>query len=126
MLFLLNDVVLKIRLDEVRTPVGENALAGLSLDTITQLGAELFAANPTLHRSDPARAAKLALLIHSRYPSVNGALFVARVPGCHPSQVTSRVADIALDVIGGLHRRQEQGSLSTAIVDETVWRLLAA
>ncbi|MEI7932423.1 MAG: hypothetical protein WCI21_05135 [Alphaproteobacteria bacterium] len=126
MLFLLNDVVFKFKPEEVRPPIGEAGLSAMSLETITQLGAELFAANPTLHRTDPDRAIKLACLINARWPAINAALFIARVPGCHYSQVVSRYADVALDVISGLNKRQEQGSLPTAAVDEAVWRRLAA
>jgi hypothetical protein len=126
MLFLLNDVVFKFKPEEVRPPLGEAALSAMSLESITQLGAEMFAANPTLHRTDPVRATKLVCLINARWPAINAALFIARIPRCHHSQVVSRYADVALDVISGLNRQQEQGSLSTAAVDEAVWRRLAA
>lgn len=126
MLFLLNDVVLKFKAEELRPPIAESVLLGMSLDSVTQLGAELFAANPTLQKTDPVRAMKLASLIAARWPAINSALFIARVPGCHYSQVVSRYADVALDVISGLNRRQEQGNLPTSVVDEAVWRRLAA
>ena len=34
--------------------------------------------------------------INARWPAINAALFIARVPGCHHSQVVSRYADVAL------------------------------
>ncbi len=126
MLFLLNDTVLKFDLAAFNAPVGEPDLASMTLETITHLGAELYAANPTLQRTDPAKAEKLAYIIHTRWPAINAALFIARVPGCHPSQVTSRYADVALDVIGSLHRRQSERGLTAADADEAVWRRLAA
>ena len=125
MLFLLNDVVYKFKPEEIRPPVGEQALSAMSLESITMLGCEMFARNAGLHRTDPDRAIKRAALINARWPAINAALFIAR-PGCLAFQVVSRYADVALDVISGLNRRQEQGSLPTSAVDEAVWRRLAA
>lgn len=126
MLFLLNDAVYSLKGDDLKVPLAQPALNELSLEQVSRLGAELFAANPTLHRTDLKRAHKLAALIIAKWPTINAALFVPPKPRCDPSQVMHRFADVALDVISGLSRRQLQGSLTTQVVDEHVWKRLAA
>ena len=77
MLFLLNDVVFD--LDEACpvTPADTRRFEKLSFDYVLELGCELFAENPLLHRNDPQRARRLAWLIAERSPDVNAALFAA-------------------------------------------------
>ena len=81
MLFLLNDVVFD--LDEACpvTPADTRRFEKLSFDYVLELGCELFAEDPMLHRNDPQRARRLAWLIAERSPDVNAALFAALLEG---------------------------------------------
>ena len=90
MLFLLNDVVFD--LDEACpvTPADTRRFEKLSFDYVLELGCELFAENPLLHRNDPQRARRLAWLIAERSPDVNAALFAAPAVACDPDLVEPR------------------------------------
>ena len=72
MLFLLNDVVFD--LDEACpvTPADARRFEQLGFDYVLELGCELFAEDPLLHRNDPARARRLAWLIANRSPLAEG------------------------------------------------------
>ena len=87
MLFLLNDVVFD--LDEACpvTPADTRRFEKLSFDYVLELGCELFAEDPMLHRNDPQRARRLAWLIAERSPDVNAALFAAPAVACDPDLV---------------------------------------
>jgi hypothetical protein len=126
MLFLMNDVVLN--LDEVSPSPRATAwrYRRLSLDFITDLGAELFSEHPLMHVHAPERAARLAAMIMAKDAAINAALFVAPAFGCPPEQVSVRLTTISLDMMNQLYQRQNLGKLTNLEADRHVWRRLAA
>jgi len=126
MLFLLNDRLLNFRPTDYRQPLDISRFHALSLPYVLKLGQELFAENPLLHHEDLEKAQRLALLIVSKAPDVNAALFVAPAKGCRPDEVTSRLASLSIDVVAALSLRDRHGELNPVTADREVWRRLAA
>jgi hypothetical protein len=126
MLFLLNDRILDLSAAGDHQPLQPERFHALSLDYIMKLGQEMFAQSPLLHREEPERARRLALLIVSKAPEVNAALFVAPAQDCRPDQVSSRLANVAIEVMAALTRRERLGELNPVTADKEVWRRLAA
>lgn len=126
MLFLMNDVVFSFDAGELAPPVTRDRFAKLSLNYVSELGRELYAAEPLLHLKDPERATRLASLIVSKAPDINAALFIAPGRGCLVELVQVRYAQIGLEVMGALLQRQKAGSLTNVEADRQVWRRLAA
>lgn len=126
MLFLMNDAVLELDGGGAAPPPAAARTRALTLDHVLKLGAELYAAEPLLHRTDPERARRLALLVKSKAPAVNAALFVAPAKGCAPAAVQSRVAELAIDLMAGLADLARSGALDPVRADREVWRRMAA
>ena len=126
MLFLLNDAVLELDAEGAPPPPAPSRTRALTLDHVLKLGAELYAAEPLLHRAEPERARRLALLLKSKAPAINAALFVAPARGCAPAAVQSRVAEISIDLMAGLQNLSREGVLDPVRADREVWRRLAA
>lgn len=126
MLFLLNDVVFD--LDEACpvTPGDARRFERLGFDYVLELGCELFAEDPLLHRNDPHRARRLAWLIHDRGPEVNAALFAAPTANCQPDLVEPRFCALPDGVIRQLHTQADAGRLDLIEADRAVWNRLAA
>ncbi len=112
MLFLLNDVVFD--LDEACpvTPADTRRFEKLSFDYVLELGCELFAEDPMLHRNDPQRARRLAWLIAERSPDVNAALFAAPAVACDPDLVEPRFCALP-DIV--MHQLQAKGRRLNAV-----------
>lgn len=126
MLFLLNDTVLNLSALALTPPVTAHRFRALSHGFVEQLGRELFAEQPLLHRRSPEQARRLASLIVAKTPEVNAALFIAPKAGCAPSAVEVRYANLGFEVICDLASRQSEGRLSMVECDRAVWRRLAA
>ena len=126
MLFLLNDTVINIDPHVGEMPLDPHRFRALTLAYVIQLGAELYSEQPMLQRDDPERARRLALLIMSKAPEINAALFVAPIKGCATDQVISRFAAVGLPVMAALKNRQNDGQLTPVAADREVWRRLAA
>ena len=126
MLFLLNDVVFD--LDEACpvTPGDARRFERLGFDYVLELGCELFAEDPLLHRNDPARARRLAWLIANRSSDVNAALFAAPEAGCEPDLVEPRFCALPEGVIRQLQVQADAGRLGLVEADRAVWNRLAA
>ena len=126
MLFLLNDVVFD--LDEACpvTPADARRFEKLGFDYLLELGCELFAEDPLLHRNDPARARRLAWLIHDRGPDINAALFAAPEAGCDPALVEPQFCALPHDVLAQLQAKCGKGRADTVAVDRAVWGRMAA
>lgn len=126
MLFLLNDVVFD--LDEACpvAPADARRFEKLGLDYVLELGCELFAEDPMLHRNDPVRARRLAWLIADRSPEVNAALFAAPERDCAPELVEPRFCALPDAVMGRLKTRDGRGRLDALAADKVVWGRLAA
>lgn len=124
MLFLLNDVVFD--LDEAcpATPADARRFEQLGFDYVLELGCELFAEDPLLHRHDPARARRLAWLIADRSPDVNAALFAAPGAGCQPDLVEPRFCALPEAVMQQLQAKGRR--LDAVAADRAVWNRLAA
>lgn len=126
MLFLMNDVVFSFDAAELAPPMERDRFAKLSMNYVSELGRELYAAEPLLHLKDPERATRLAALIISKAPEINAALFIAPGRGCLVENVQVRYAQIGLEVMGALLQRQKAGGLTNVEADRQVWRRLAA
>ncbi len=126
MLFLMNDTVLELDGAQAPAPPPAARMGALKLSHVLELGAELYAQRPLLHRHDPERARRLALLVKSKAPEVNAALFVAPAAGCRPDAVIHRVAELSVELMAGLKTLSESGALNALTADREVWRRLAA
>ena len=126
MLFLLNDVVFD--LDEASPVTAGDArrFENLGLDYVLELGCELFAEDPLLHKTDPQRARRLAWLIHDRSPEVNAALFAAPEAGCDPTLVEPQFCALPDAIMLQLKTRTSKGKLDAVAADRAVWMRLAA
>jgi hypothetical protein len=126
MLFLLNDVILNLGAGVTPPPLDRRAMDALSFNHVVTLAQEMFAADPLLHRNEPERAARLALLIATKQPQVNAALFVAPAQGCSPQAVTARYAGLTIEAMANLYTEHKAGRLTPAVADSHVWRRMAA
>ncbi len=126
MLFLMNDTVLDVDMRSLAPPLAAGRFRALTLSFVLQLGRELYAEQPLLHRADPERAKRLAALIVCKAPQVNAALFEVAKIGCKPDQVTPRLAELGMEVIADLAVKQSRQALTPAMVDWEVWRRMAA
>lgn len=126
MLFLLNDVVFD--LDEACpvTPGDARRFEKLGFDYVLELGCELFAEDPELHRNDPARARRLAWLLHDREPGLNAAMFAAPARDCPPELVEPRFCSLPDAVLADLGGKARKGRLTPVAADRAVWNRLAA
>ncbi|QTC91561.1 hypothetical protein [Brevundimonas goettingensis] len=126
MLFLLNDVVFDLDEATPVTPADARRFEKLGFDYVLELGCELFAEDPMLHRNDPGRARRLAWLIADRSPEINAALFAAPEADCDPDLVEPRFCALPEAVIGQLGRQEKRGRLDAVAADKAVWNRLAA
>lgn len=126
MLFLMNDVVLSFDAADLTPPMTRDRFAALSIGYVGELGKELFAEEPLLHRKDLERAQRLAALIVAKAPEINAALFIAPGRGCLVSDVQVRYAQLSVEIMGALLQRQKAGALTNVEADRQVWRRLAA
>ena len=126
MLFLLNDVVFDLDEATPVTPADARRFEKLGFDYVLELGCELFAEDPMMHRTDPGRARRLAWLIADRSPEVNAALFAAPQAGCHPDLVEPQFCALPQPVMRQLQLRATKGKLDAVAADKAVWMRLAA
>lgn len=126
MLFLLNDVVFDLDETCPVTPGDARRFQKLGFDYVLELGCELFAEDPLLHRNDPARARRLAWLIADRSPDVNAALFAAPTVGCDPDLVEPRFCALPTTAMRALKGQETRGKLDAVAADRAVWNRLAA
>ena len=126
MLFLLNDVVLKLDAVMMDARLGGQRLGGLTLPLILRMGQELYAEQPLLHRRSRERAERLAALISGKAPMINAALFLAPKAGCSPDDVTVRFVACEFELMAELYVLQRAGALDAIRADSKVWRRLAA
>jgi len=126
MLFLLNDVVFDLDEASPVTAADARRFGKLGLDYVLELGCELFAEDPMLHRTDPGRARRLAWLIADRSPEVNAALFAAPERDCAPELVEPRFCALPEAVIRQLKMRDAKGKLDAVSADRAVWNRMAA
>lgn len=126
MLFLLNDVVFDLA-EACPAPSHDvRRFETLSFDYVLEMGCELFAEDPLLHRTDPARARRLAWLIAHRTEGVNAALFAAPEAGCPAELVEPRFCALPEPIMRQLQTRAAHGRLSAVAADKAVWGRMAA
>lgn len=126
MLFLLNDVVFDLDETCPVTPGDARRFESLGFDYVLELGCELFAEDPLLHRTAPQRARRLAWLIHDRSPEVNAALFAAPEAGCAPELVEPQFCALPQAAMRALKAKARQGRLDAVAADRAVWMRMAA
>ncbi|NWE54326.1 hypothetical protein, partial [Brevundimonas sp. P7753] len=98
----------------------------LDFDYVLEMGCDMFAEDPLLHRNDPARARRLAWLIAHKTEGVNAALFAAPDAGCAPELVEPRFCALPEMIMRQLQSRAAHGRLSAVAADKAVWGRLAA
>ncbi len=126
MLFLLNDVVFDLDEATPVTPGDARRFDKLGFDYVLELGCELFAEDPMMHRTDPGRARRLAWLIAQRSPAINAALFTAPARDCDPDLVEPRFCALPETVMRQLGRHDRKGQLDAIAADRAVWNRMAA
>ena len=126
MLFLLNDVVFDLDEASPVTLADARRFEKLGFDYVLELGCELFAEDPLMHRNDPDRARRLAWLIAERSPEINAALFAAPAPACDPALVEPRFCALPAPIIRQLMTRAAKGKLDAVAADRVVWNRMAA
>ena len=126
MLFLMNDVVFNLAGLALPKGLAGRSFGALPFNLVSRLGQELYAESPLLHYRRPERARRLALLVMSKAPAINAALFTAPDFGCDPSQVTMRYRNVDLETVLEFYQHQSQDGLDTIRLDRLVWRRLAA
>lgn len=126
MLFLLNDVVFDLNEACPVTSADARRFESLGFDYLMELGCELFAEDPLMHRNDPERARRLAWLIHDRSPDVNAALFAAPEVDCDPALVEPHFCALPTTTMRQLHARGGKGKLDAVSADRAVWGRMAA
>ncbi|MDP3403777.1 MAG: hypothetical protein Q8S03_03735 [Brevundimonas sp.] len=126
MLFLMNDVVFDLNEASPVTSADARRFEKLGFDYVMELGCELFAEDPLLHRNDPERARRLAWLIHDRSPEINAALFAAPEVACDPALVEPRFCALPDTVMRQLKARDGKGRLDAVAADRVVWGRMAA
>ena len=126
LLFLMNDVILHLDSQEAPSPLEAARFHALPLSYVVKLGQELFAEHPLVHKTDPEKARRLAILLTSKQPDLNAALFVAPSVGCAPDDVATRFCSLSFDIMATLQARQNAGALNAVAADREVWRRLAA
>jgi len=126
MLFLMNDVVFDLDEASPVTSADARRFEKLGFDYLMELGCELFAEDPLMHRNDPERARRLAWLIHDRSPEVNAALFAAPEFDCDPALVEPLFCALPAAVLRQLQTRANRGMLDARAADRAVWGRMAA
>jgi hypothetical protein len=126
MLFLLNDVVLRLDGVAMDAKLDGQRMLRLTFPAILRMGQELFAREPLLPRTNPELARRLCALISAKAPMINAALFVAPKLDCSPAEVTVRFVACQFEVMAELHTLQRDGDLDAVIADRKIWRRLAA
>ena len=126
MLFLMNDVVFDLNEACPVTSADARRFEKLGFDYLMELGCELFAEDPMMHRNDPERARRLAWLIHDRSPEVNAALFAAPETDCDPALVEPQFCALPETVLDQLMSRGRRGRLDAIAADRAVWGRMAA
>jgi hypothetical protein len=126
MLFLMNDAVFDLDEASPVTSADARRFEKLGIDYVMELGCELFAEDPLMHRNDPARARRLAWLIHDRSPEINAALFAAPEADCDPSLVEPLFCALPQPLLRQLKTRDGKGKLDAVTADRAVWGRMAA
>lgn len=126
MLFLLNDTLLQFDPSDIAAPIDARRFESVSLAYAVQLGRELFAEEPLLHKVSPERSRRLAWLLAMKQPEMNAALFLAPLRGCPQDHVTARFCALPIETLAALHAKHQAGLLDTQTADREVWRRLAA
>ncbi|THD59098.1 hypothetical protein [Phenylobacterium sp.] len=126
MMFLLNDVVLRLDGVAMDARLEGQRMQRLSFPAILRMGQELFSREPLLQRTNPERARRLSALITAKAPMINAALFVAPSLDCPPHEVTVRFVACEFEVMAELAILQRDERLDAVSVDRKIWRRLAA
>jgi hypothetical protein len=126
MLFLLNDVVLKVEGAAIAPALMGRRFAMLPFTFVRQLGCELYAEEPRLQHARPERALRLASLIMTRAPEINAALFAAPKRGCALDEIDVHFAHLEFEVMAQLYSAQKDGCAIAMATERNVWRGLGA
>lgn len=126
MYFLLNDIILYIDYNGMMQPLDADRFAALSPDYIAQLGREMFAEDPLVHRKNPERARRLAYLINLKMPRINAAQFFVMANNGSPDSVDTEFKALNDLALGAMYQQQMAGMLDATKVDQEVWHRLAA
>ncbi|MEI9964508.1 MAG: hypothetical protein WDM92_07205 [Caulobacteraceae bacterium] len=126
MYFLLNDAVLTLGVEALTPPMTARRSSALTLDGVQRLGREMYAEEPRLQHRALERARRLAMLIVTKSPELNAALFLAPQRGCRPEQVAVRLVSLDMTLLAALHQAQQTGGLTPEVAGARVWDRIAA
>ena len=126
MQFLINDIILDFEPATMLNPVDSGRFSELSVDYITQLGQEMFALDPLVHRNHAERVRRLCFLLHLKMPKTNAAQFFVTSTSGNPQDVHVQYKSLNEMVLNMMYQQQKAGQLNAQKVDDAVWQKLAA
>ncbi|MFN3229972.1 MAG: hypothetical protein ACK41P_08985 [Asticcacaulis sp.] len=126
MLFLINDTILDLDTARILHPLEAARFEALGVDFILQLGCELFAADPMVHKTHPERVRRLLSLIALKMPAVNAVEFFVSSNSGRPQDVMATTKVLHEVVLQTMAAQQQAGQLDLATVDKAVWHRRAA
>jgi hypothetical protein len=125
MRFLLNDALLDIgepqrTLAETECPVAPDRLRKMSRAELLSLVQGVFFLTPDFVREKPDKAVALAALVYLKTDA--NALLCVRTPQVKVAgDMPVRLAQMSLQVVADLARRENEGNLTPEAVDRAVW-----
>lgn len=125
MMFIFNDVLLELgdprdRLINCGCPLNYGALNSMTPPQILGVVRSVLFDNPTFAQDRRDKAAALGALVHIKTGA--NAILCIRTPDVHgPGQMPVRLAEASLEVISELSRREKNGALNAAAIDQAVW-----
>lgn len=123
MLYLFNDAVVEVDRISALPPEALRGIAGLNLDGVLGMVADMVRRDPDFPRNDPAKTRRVAQMLLYRAPQMNAALIV---PGRDGQPGEARMLSLGVKVIHDLHHLHGAGALTLDLVRREVWTRAAA
>ena len=126
--FLFNDALLDVgepqqTLADTGCPVPPEKVGTMSRAELLSLVQGVFYLEPNFVREKPEKAAALAALIYLKTDA--NALLCVRTPQVKVAgEMPVRLAQLSLEVLGDLSRRNQEGQLTPEAIDRAVWAAL--
>ncbi|WP_417483005.1 hypothetical protein [Maricaulis sp.] len=126
MLFLFNETVFDLGdvdsvLQDGTIPLPPSQFETLTTGHLTLLLREALYVDPMMATNKPERTRHLAALIAFRAPGANALLGVRPGNARGPDDVGLRFANVPMVILTYLWKRQKDGELNPAVINEEVW-----
>lgn len=118
MLYLFNDAVVEVDRISTLPPEVLRGIAGLNLDGLLGVVADMVRREPDFARSNPAKARRVAQMLLLRAPQMNAALILPAQDG-RPGE--ARMLSLGVKIIHDLHHLHLAGALTLDLVRRDVW-----